>query len=288
VRRGVLAGVGSALAYSVTVVIGRSLARAGSAGPPVLACRFGLGAVVLLGVQRARRAPLRPATGERWRVPLLGAIYMVESALSYAALRHGAAGAVTLVFYIYPALVAAVELARGLLRLSTPLAGAIVLSTGGVLTVTVVGADELSLGLTDALLALGAAMAFTLYLLAGDLLVHRTDAVARAAWTSGAAAAVHTVAALVVGLSWPTVDRAPALLAYGLANAAAFGLMFAAVMRIGPTRTAVLLNAEVVATVALAALFLGEIVAPLQLLGGLAVLSGSILITVTGRELPHA
>ena len=284
VQRGVLAGLGSAFAYGVTVVIGRSLARAGLAGAPVLACRFGLGALVLLGVQGARRAPLSPAPGERLRVLLLGGIYMVESTLTYAALRHGSAGAVTLVFYVHPALVAAAELARGLLQLSARLVGAMVLSTGGVLTVTVVGAGELSLSRTGALLALGGAMAFTLYLLAGDLLVHRTDAVVRAAWTSGAAAVAQAAAALVAGSAWPDIDRTPALLAYGLANAAAFGLMFTAVIRIGPTRTALLLNAEAVTTVALAALFLGETLAPLQVLGGVAVLAGSGLITLTSRH----
>jgi drug/metabolite transporter (DMT)-like permease len=285
VRWGVAAGVGTACAYGVTVVIGRSLARAGWAGQPVLAWRFGLGALVLMGVQRARRAPLRPAPGERLRVPLLGAIYMVESTLTFAALGRGTAGAVGLVFYVYPALVAAVEVARRRVRLSIRLVGAQVLSVGGVLTVTVVGAAELSLTRTAALLALGGAMAFTLYLLAGDLLVHRTDAVARAAWTSGTAAVAQAATALVAGLTWPDLGRASALLAYGLANAAAFGLMFAALIRIGPTRTAVLLNVEAVTTVALAALFLGEVVAPLQLLGGLAVLSGSVLVTLS-REPP--
>ena len=38
-----------------------------------------------------------------------------------------------------------------------------------------------------------------------------------------------------------------------------------------------LLNFEAVASLGLAALFLGETVAPLQLLGGLGVLSGAIL-----------
>jgi drug/metabolite transporter (DMT)-like permease len=217
-------------------------------------------------------------------VLLLGGIYAVESTLFYAALSRGTAGAVALVFYGYPALVAGVEVVRGLLPLSGRLVAALGLSVGGVLTVTVVGAGELSISRTGALCALGSATAFTLYLLAGDLLVHRTDAVVRAAWTSGAAAVAQAVAALVAGLAWPGLDRAPTLVAYGLANAAAFGLMFAAVMRVGPTRTAVLLNFEAVASLGLAALFLGETVAPLQLLGGLGVLSGGILTALAASQ----
>jgi drug/metabolite transporter (DMT)-like permease len=280
VRQGLLAGVGAAVAYGVTVVIGRSLARSGLAGQPVLACRFGLSAAVLLGVQRVRRAPLLPASGERGRVLLLGAIYAVESALFYAALGQGTAGAVALVFYGYPVMVAAVEVARGLLAVSRRLVAGVCLSVIGVLAV--IGTEgELSISRVGVLCALGSALAFTAYLLAGDLLVRRTDAVVRAAWTSGAAALASAGAAVVAGLAWPGIDRAPVLIAYGLANAAAFGLMFAAVMRVGPTRTAVLLNFEVVASVGLAAVFLGEAVAPLQVLGGVGVLSGSLLATRT-------
>jgi drug/metabolite transporter (DMT)-like permease len=258
------------------VVIGRSLARAGFAGQPVLACRFVLSAAVLLLVQRARRASLSPAPDERLRVLLLGAIYAVESALFYAALSRGTAGAVALVFYGYPAMVAAAEVARGALGLSRRLVAGVSLSVAGVLVV--VGAEgELSITRVGVLCALGSALAFTLYLLAGDQLVRRTDPVIRAAWTSGTAGLVSAAVALVAGLAWPDVGRAPMLVAYGLANAAAFGLMFTAVVRVGAARTAVVLNLEVVASVGLAAVFLGEAVAPLQLLGGVGVLAGSLL-----------
>jgi drug/metabolite transporter (DMT)-like permease len=282
-RRGLLAAVAAALAYAVTVVVGRSLARTGLAGQPVLACRFGLSAVVLTGVQRGRRGPLLPAPGERLRVPLLGAIYAGESAFFYAALGRGTAGAVALVFYGYPAIVAVAEVARGRMALSGRLVAALGLSVGGVLTVVAAG-SELSIDRAGVLFAVGSAMTFTLYLVAGDVLVHRTDAVVRAAWTSGTAALASAVAALVAGLAWPGAGQIPELAAYGLANAAAFGLMFAAVMRIGPTRTAVLLNFEVLASLGLAALFLDETVAPLQLVGGLGVLSGSVLVGLIDRD----
>jgi drug/metabolite transporter (DMT)-like permease len=53
--------------------------------------------------------------------------------------------------------------------------------------------------------------------------------------------------------------------------------MFAALRRLGPTRTAVLLTVEVLGTVALAAAFLDETLRGLQLVGGLAIAAGAVL-----------
>jgi drug/metabolite transporter (DMT)-like permease len=70
---------------------------------------------------------------------------------------------------------------------------------------------------------------------------------------------------------WPTIAG------YALANAVAFGLMFAALRRLGPTRTSVLLTIEVAATVVLAAVFLDETLRPIQLAGGAAIAAGAVL-----------
>jgi drug/metabolite transporter (DMT)-like permease len=273
---GLLAALGSALAYGITVVIGRSLARDGFEGTPVLACRFGMAGLVLVIVQ-ARRGSLLPAVGERWRSVGLGVLYALQSSMFFAALGRGSAAAVSLVFYSYPAMVAIAELARHTLRWSAHIGAAMALSVGGVLTVVAVG-GQLSITGAGVLYGLAAAALFALFVLAGKQLVHRTEAVIRALWTTGAAAITQLVLAFLSGDSWPGVDRLPALVGYGAATAAAFGLVFVALRRIGPTRTSVVLNFEVVASVALAAVFLDEQLSALQALGGAAVVAGAILV----------
>ena len=278
-RTGTLAALGSALAYGSTVVIGRSLARDGLDGAPVLTCRFGLSALLLVGFQ-LWRGSVAPPPGERLRTFGLGVLYAGQARVFFAALGRGSAGAVALVFYSYPAMVALAELARRTTRWSARLGGALALSVGGVVTVVAVEGD-LFISATGVLFALGSAALFTTYLLAGDSLLDATDAVVKAAWISGGAALTLAAVALGSGGDWPGLDRAPLLLGYGVANAAAFGLMFVALPRIGPTRTAVMLNFEVVSSVGLAAVVLDERFAPLQAIGGLGVVVGAILAATT-------
>ena len=58
--------------------------------------------------------------------------------------------------------------------------------------------------------------------------------------------------------------------------------------RVGPTRGAVLMLFEPVVGVLLAALWLAERPAPLQLVGGLLVLAGAALVQVTSGSTPRA
>lgn len=273
---GLLAALGSALAYGVTVVIGRSLARDGFEGTAALAWRFGIGALVLLAVQARRGSPLPPA-GERLRSAGLGVLYALQASMFYAALGRGSAAAAALVFYAYPAMVALTEIALRTLRWSRRIAAAMAFSVGGVLIVVAVE-GELTITATGVLFSLAAAALFVVFVIAGRELVRDTDAVVRALWTTGAASLTLILLALVSGTDWPTADRVPSLVGYGLASAVAFGLVFVALPLIGPTRLSVILNFEVVSSVILAAIFLDESLSALQALGGVAVVIGAILV----------
>ncbi|HEX9968620.1 MAG TPA: DMT family transporter, partial [Acidimicrobiales bacterium] len=113
-RIGVGLAVGAALSYAVTVVLNRAMASDGLDGAVVLSVRFGIASLVLLAALGALRRPLLPVPGERARVLLLGIVgYGAESMLFFAALERGTTAAVSLLFYTYPAVVTALELALG-------------------------------------------------------------------------------------------------------------------------------------------------------------------------------
>ena len=76
----------------------------------------------------------------------------------------------------------------------------------------------------------------------------------------------------------PTAGQWPVLLGNSVANAVAFGAMFAALRRLGPARTSVVLTLEAVFAVALAAVLLDEPLAPSQLVGAAAVLTAAVVI----------
>lgn len=285
-ERAVAAGVALALtsgaAYGVTVVVGRSLAEGGLSFSTALGTRFGLSAVLLFAVQAIRRGPLAAAPGERVAVFLLGAVgYALESSFFFLGLQRGTAAAVGLIFYAYPAMVASAELVAGSARLSAPLVVAVGLSAGGVVLVIATG-EEITITGAGAAFALLAALSFTIYFLAGNRFASRTNPLVNAAWVSlGASVSLLGRSLLGGGIHVPS-GRVAQIAGYAVANAFAFGCMFAALGRLGATRTAVILTFEVFATVVLAALFLDERLRAIQLVGGVAIAAGAVLVARAG------
>lgn len=246
------------------------MATAGLPAGVVLSLRFGVASLVVFLVLAGLRRPLRPVAGERWRVFLLGLVgYGFESMLFFAALERGTAAAVSLLFYSYPAVVTVLERALDRRRVA-----AVALSTGGTVLVIVAGAD-VSISVAGALLALAAAAAFAVYLLAGHRLVQGTDALVTGAWVAGGAALWHLARAVAAQSSWPD-GHWPQLLGNGVATAAAFVLMFAALRRIGAGPTSVVMTLEALSAVVLGGLFLGEALRPLQAVGGAAILVATV------------
>jgi drug/metabolite transporter (DMT)-like permease len=75
---------------------------------------------------------------------------------------------------------------------------------------------------------------------------------------------------------------------YGAATALAFTMMFAALPRVGAARVAVVMTLEAVASVVLAAIFLGERLTFVQMLGGAAVLGAAVVIALGQTEIATA
>jgi drug/metabolite transporter (DMT)-like permease len=280
-RRGASAGslfaIACGLSYSVTVVVGGWLADRGVPSATALGLRFGIAAAFLLLLQAARRGPLLPAPGERLAAFLLGAVgYGIESTCFYAGLEHGSAAAVGLLFYSYPAVVTAIELVLGSIRATPRLIGALALSLVGVAVVIGAG-GSVTITPLGALFACLASVTFSIYFLCSHAFVRRTPSQVAAIWVSAGAA----VSMLVRGAATSTLEVPHGVwwqvLAYAAANCVAFSMMFAALRRLGPSRTSVLLTVEVLGTVVLAAVFLNETLRPAQLLGGAAIAAGAVI-----------
>lgn len=269
--------------YAATTVIGRSLARDGLGATTVLSMRFGIGGLLLVALVLASGRSLWPARGERLAAALLGTIgYAFEASLFFAGLERGTAAAISVLFYSYPLAVAVIEIALGWIRLSPRLAAALIGGAIGTVVVIVTGAN-VSVTTAGVLFALGAAASFALYLLATDRLLVRTDSIVRAAWVSTGAGVGMLIRGLATGGFDSIAGHWPRLIAIGLANAAAFGFLFAALPRIGATRTAVVLNVEPIAAVILGALFLAETLTPWQLAGGALVVIAAIVVALPER-----
>lgn len=281
----VLAALG-AVSYGITIVCNRTLATRGFGPQATLSVRFAVSAATLFVLLALRRRPLWPERGERLRPFLLGAVgYAVESSLFYSALQRGTAAAVALLFYVYPALVTVAELVGGKLRLSSRLVGALALSLVGSALIVVAGEDVV-ISRTGIAFALGSALSFTIYLLVSGRAVVRTDPMVNGAWVAlGAAASLATQGAVSGGLRAPG-DNTWLMLVNGVATASAFAFLFAALGKLGASRTAVVMTLEALSSVVLAAVLLGETIGGIQLAGGAAVLVAAVLISRTKTAPP--
>ncbi|HEX8159405.1 MAG TPA: EamA family transporter [Solirubrobacteraceae bacterium] len=270
-----------AIAYGVATVIGRQLASAGVDSAIALGTRFTIAAALLGAVLALRGARLRPSRGEWGRIVALGAFgYTLESTLFYLSLQRGTTAACVLLFYAYPAIVAAIEFARGNEPLTAATATALALSVAGTTVVVATGSD-VSITNTGVMLALGSAAAYALYLVVGRQLGRRTDAMTAACWVAVGAAAASLARGLVGGTLTAPSDHLLALIAYGVSTAAAFGLTFAALARIGASHTAVVMTLEALSAVVLAAIFLHENISAIQTVGGSAIVAAAAIIAWT-------
>jgi drug/metabolite transporter (DMT)-like permease len=276
-RAGVLLAAAGAVSYGVTVVIGRDLAEAGLGSATSLAGRFAVGGLILLAVLRVRGVALAPSRRSALLGLALGAWYSMQSALFFSALERGTAAAVALVFYVYPAMVTVVEVARGREQLHRSTLVALALSSAGT-AVVVIGGGRVSITAAGVLFALAAAAAFCGYLLGGHEVGRAADPMAVACLVALAAAVVSLGRGAVTGDLVNPSSHLLELGGYGVATALAFSLTFAAMDRIGATRVAVVMTLEAASAVVMAAIFLGESITVTQGVGGAAVLGAAIVI----------
>jgi drug/metabolite transporter (DMT)-like permease len=219
---------------------------------------------------------------------LLGAVgYGGQAFTFFTALTLAPAGLVALLLYLHPALVALLAAAFLHERLTTWKLAALALALAG-MTLTVapaLGGD--AGGASSAGIAFGVAAAtiYAVYIVAGTRLARHAAPLAMAAIVIASAAAVFVVAAAWRGPRWPQdADGWAAVAAIALVSTvAAITLFFAGLERIGPVRASTLSTVEPLFTVALAAIVLGETIAPVQLAGGVLILAAVVVLARAAR-----
>ena len=191
-------------------------------------------------------------------------------------------------FYTYPVIVAVVNVALGRETLDRPRVVALALAIAGMVAVVASQLDPAAGIRFDALgfgLALGAAASQAVFVVISKTGYQKVPA----AQAMGVVLATTVVCGLALGL----VTGAGAALAYplrepsilpllaftGLFAAAIPSILFLSGIRlIGGTRAGILMLFEPVVGVALAAVLLGEALAPIQVLGGVAILGAALIL----------
>lgn len=285
-RTGAAFCLASAAAFGAMSVFGKLAFDAGATVMTVLFVRFAVAAPVFWLVAAARRTP-RPR-GRAARVGLaLGAVgYATQAGLYFWALTRLDASLLALVLYTFPAFVTAAAIGLGRERGDRRRLAALGLSLGGTALV-LVGAGAGEFDAVGAALGLGAALAYTAYILVSDTVTGELEPLALSALvTTGAAvtiglagAASGSLALDVGGEAWLWLT----LIAL-VSTVVAIVLFFAGLRRVGPSTAAILSTLEPPVTVALAYLAFGEALTPVQLAGAALVLAAVVVLNARRRE----
>jgi drug/metabolite transporter (DMT)-like permease len=258
----------------------------------LLAIRFLLAAALFWALVAFGGAAqeLRALGGRDLAVGLaLGACgYAIQAGCYFAALERIDASLLSLLVYTFPAMVAVAAFVLGRERIDRRRVVALVVASGG-LALVVAGAGAGALDPLGAALGLGAAVVYTTYILVSEGVVGRvTPRVLSALVCTGAAVSLTAGSALLGELRPGELTAAGwgwlACLAL-VSTVAAVSLFFAGLQRVGPTTASIISTAEPVVTVLLAFLVFGELLGPVQLVGGALVL-GAVLMLASRRPRP--
>lgn len=241
--------------------------------------RLSVAALVLWGVFLLfgrQFIPIPPAV--LWSCTLMAAANTVAQLSYYWGLTRLPAGVATLLLYMYPAVVILLLRLRGepltrrrVLRLAVALGGVALLVDPAGGSVQVSGVILVSI----------AVFTYALYLVLGQIVIHNVDPRTVALYVISIMAVMATAVRLVLGGShlpttwagwWPVLGVAL------LGTVVTRLTMFTSIKYIGSTQTTLIGVVEPLTTILLARAFLGEVMAPVQWLGGLLIVLSLLLI----------
>lgn len=280
-RRRAAAGIGyilvSAACYGCMPIFARFAYRSGVDVATLALLRF-LGAAACMWALLAWKGVALPRGRGLVLLVLMGALgYAGQAWFYFTALTLASVGLVTLLFFLYPAIVTVMS--RLVLRhpLSRLQAAAVATAlAGSALTVGRAG-DGKPLGIVLALLA---SLAYSGYIVAGTRIPREIAPIASAVVVTTVAAVIFAVAAAVGGPHFPaTASGWWAVLGMALVcGALAIPCFFEGLERVGPVRTSVFATAELVVALVLASAVLGEPLSPARAAGGALIAAAVVLL----------
>jgi drug/metabolite transporter (DMT)-like permease len=261
----------STLAYGVQPIFGKVAYAAGVDPLALLAWRYLMALACLLLIDRSPRPPL----GVRLRLWAIGSVFVVNSTAYFMALDALPASVTALILFSYPVIVAILAALVGVEPLTwRSLAAALGAFAGCALTA---GGLELEAGLParGVAWALLAALVYAGYVVLSSRFGAGVPARVLALHVVQAASVLCVVVALLgPGLALPRDPRAwLSVAAIAVVSTVVSMVAFLAGMAlVGPSRASVLASLEVLVTLVLAFLLLGERLLPVQWAGAVLIL----------------
>jgi drug/metabolite transporter (DMT)-like permease len=275
---GVLLVALSASCFAAMPIFARAMYADGGDPNTLLLLRFTLAAAILLPLAARRGAP-RPGRALFGGLGLLGAIYVGQSLTYFTALRTTSVALLGLLLYLYPVAVALLASVVFHIPLTWRRLASLALAlTGAGLTIGPLGGDGNLLGIG---LGLASALIYSGYILLATRLTRTVDPIWSSAIITASAAVIFGGLATARGVALPqsAVGWAAVMAISVISTVVAILSFMAGLQRIGPTDAATMSTLEPAITALLAVVILGESLGPLQLVGGLLILSAAVVVT---------
>lgn len=218
-----------------------------------------------------------------WVAAMGGLGYVGQAFCYFSALKYASAGLVGLLLYLYPALVTVMSALLYRRRIGAARGWAIAAALAG--TALTVGGDLQSQPL-GIMLGVGAALIYSIYILAGEGVMPRVGALPAATVVMLAAAVVYGGAATAEGLAVPrSIEAWLAVLAIAIFSTllAILGF-FKGLEKLGASDASTLSTLEPLVTIGLALLVLGETITGVQMWGGVLILAAVIYLARHGAK----
>ncbi len=271
----------SAASFGTLAIFGRYAYEDGMDIFTVLFLRFGISASIMTVILLLRKESF-PRASILAQLIGMGALgYVGQSFLYMTAIKFASTGLVALLLYLYPVFVFILSVI--VLHEKTSWVKFIALTlalTGTALTVDPAGGQ-----LIGALMAIAAALIYSIYIIVGTNVMKHVSAVQSSTIIFASAGAVFGILAFANGVHFPSSNSGwLAMLGIILLSTIVPVVTFlAGLERIGPTNASMLSTLEPVVTVVLAAWLFGERLMPIVMVGGGLILVAVILLT--GSEL---
>ncbi len=267
----------SAASFGTLAIFGRYAYNDGMNIYTVLFLRFGVSASFMTVILLLRKEHF-PHGKILVQLVGMGALgYVGQSFMYMTAINYASAGLVALLLYLYPffvAILATIFLHEKITRIKVI---ALILALFG----TALTVGPVSGMLIGALMAIAAALIYSIYIIVGTNVMKHVSPVQSSTVIFASAGAVYGILTLVNGAHFPASNSGwLAMLGIIIISTIIPVVTFlAGLERIGPTNAAMLSTLEPIVTVLLAAWLFGDKLLPIVMLGGGLILVAVILLT---------
>ncbi|HXZ90952.1 MAG TPA: DMT family transporter [Candidatus Dormibacteraeota bacterium] len=287
--RGTLLVLVSAVSFGLIPIFARLAYSQGVGVRELLFVRFLLAFLIMGTILAASRRLIVPNKDDLLILIALGALaYFLQSTLYFTALLYSPVAIVALLLYTYPVFVTIGAFVLGWEKISRRLAGAFVIATLGLILAANPFGNTIGFGV---ILALGASITYTIYILGGSKVLRRIKGDVAAFYVLGAGSISFGLTGALTGsihLNWTPEGWFWVAMLTVICAVVAISTFFMGLSRIGPSRASLLSLVEPVTSVLVSLWLFGNALNALQWFGGLLILVATALTALYGNPEPRA